>query len=55
MSKYEFAEVFEDHSYEPAGELVMPEEAPNHGRYTSPYREWREQYRRDALRLLMNC
>lgn len=43
--QYEFAEVFlEDHSYESAGDLVMPEEAPNHGRYTSPYREWREQY-----------
>jgi len=43
--QYEFAEVFlERHSYEPAGELVLVKEHPNHGRFTSPYREWREAY-----------
>jgi hypothetical protein len=42
-AQYEFAQVFlEHHSY------TLPEkrpaERPNTGRFTSPYRDWREQY-----------
>ena len=45
--QFEFAEVFlEKHSYTPAGEVVMPKEHPNQGRYISPYRDWRKQYQR---------
>ena len=42
--QYEFARVFlEDHHYQPVGDVALP--ASKRGRFTSPYREWREQYR----------
>ncbi len=44
--QYEFAEVFlENHSYPPAEPFEIPVEHPNHGRYMSPYQEWREKYK----------
>jgi len=48
--QFEFAEVFlEKHSYTPAGEVVMPKEHPNQGRFTSPYCEWREAYQQGNI------
>jgi hypothetical protein len=43
--RYEFAEAFlEAHDYEPAGEVELPIERENGGRFSSPYACWHEQY-----------
>jgi hypothetical protein len=52
--RYEFAQVFlERHSY------TLPEQRPaenrNNGQFTSPYRDWREQYQRGILSQPMHC